>query len=252
MIKTKVVKIKNDRDIKKWSRVDEVLYLAEMMDYEQDIQPNTFERCQGITNVICGDKTKIIGERAFANCKNLIRFDGMPQIVAKEAFTFCSSLKSFNFSTLSALSPAAFSYSGLESANIPAKIKNIPSECFAGCINLRNVNLNEVETIESDAFQMTGLKYIKIQNALEVIGKKSFEGCMTLADIFVERILPPKIYSSSFYGCPIHNVYFYSEIQYNLFLRDENWSKYQDYFKIISPKDAKSIMNELNSQRGLI
>lgn len=248
-MKTKIIKIKNDRDIKKWAAVDEVLYLAEMMSYEQDIQPKAFEGSQGLSYVVCGEKTRIIGERAFANCRNLLRFDGMPQVIAKEAFSFCSSLKSFNFLTISALSPSSFAYSGLQTVEVPIKIKNIPSECFAGCIDLRNVNLNEVETIEENAFQTSGLNYIKIQNALECIGKKAFEGCMSLSDIFVERILPPKIYSSSFYGCPIRNIYFYSDIQYDLFIRDKNWSKYQDNFRIISPKNAKEIIADLNNSK---
>jgi hypothetical protein len=82
---------------------------------------------------------------------------------------------------------------------------------------------------------------------LETIGKKAFEGSMLLTDIFVERILPPKIFSSTFYGCPIRNIYFYSDVQVDFFIRDKNWSKYQDYFKVISPKDAKVLINNLRS-----
>lgn len=248
-MKTKTIKIRKDRDIAKCQKIDEILYLAELMDYEKDLSPHAFEGSTGLYYVVCGDKTRIIGERAFANCKNLLRFDGLPQVVAKEAFSFCSNLKSFNFSTLHSLSPSAFSYSGLINIDIPSKIKSIPNNCFMACVDLKHANFNEVEQIEDEAFQSTGLKYIKIQNSLESIGKRAFEGCLYLSDIFVERILPPKIYSSTFYGCYIRNIYFYSKIQYDFFIRDKNWSKYQDTFKIISPKDAKQIITKLDNQQ---
>lgn len=248
-MKTKTIKVIRDRDIAKCQKIDEALYLAELMDYEKDLSPHAFEGSAGLNYVVCGEKTRIIGERAFANCKNLVRFDGLPQVVAKEAFSFCSSLKSFNFSTLRSLSPSSFSYSGLRSVDIPSTIKSIPNNCFTSCIDLEHINLNEVEQIEDEAFQSSGLKYIKIQNSLESIGKHAFEGCLYLSDIFVERILPPKIYSSTFYGCYIRNIYFYSKIQYDFFIRDKNWSKYQDAFKIISPKDTKQIIADIDSRQ---
>jgi hypothetical protein len=244
---TKTIKIEKEKDIKKCRKIDDVFYVAEMMGYDGNIMPRSFEGSVGLSCVICGEQTKIIGERAFANCKNLIRFDGFPEIIAKEAFSFCSRLKNFNFSNVANLSESSFAYSGLETIDIPSNIKNIPSNCFAGCLNLKSINLNEVEQIEDEAFQTSSLRYIKIQNPLETIGKKAFEGSMLLTDIFVERILPPKIFSSTFYGCPIRNIYFYSDVQVDFFIRDKNWSKYQDYFKVISPKDAKVLINNLRS-----
>ena len=97
---TKTIKIEKEKDIKKCRKIDDVLYVAEMMSYDGNIMPKSFEGSIGLSCVICGEQTKIIGERAFANCKNLIRFDGFPEIIAKEAFSFCSRLKNFNFSNV--------------------------------------------------------------------------------------------------------------------------------------------------------
>ena len=251
-MKAKTIKIHNDRDISKCRKIDEILYLAEMMNYEKNISPNSFEGSAGLFYVVCGDKTKTVGKRAFANCKNLVRFDGALESVSAESFIFCSSLKSFNFSTLSELANSAFSYSGLHSIELSSNIKIIPQSCFAGCINLKQINLSDVEIIEDNAFQLSTLQYIKLQNPLKHIGKKAFDGNMLLTDIFIECIVPPKIYASTFYGCPIHNIYFYSYSQYDAFLKDKAWSKYKECFQIISPSDTSTKINKIISERDFL
>lgn len=114
---------------------------------------------------------------------------------------------------------------------------------------LRNLNLNKVETIEDEAFQSSGLKVLDVNVNLEHIGKKAFEGCIYLSDIICERIIPPKIEASSFYGTFIKNVWVFSEMQLELYLKNRNWSKFSGHYKLATPKVLKERMQEIRENK---
>ncbi|MBQ2396662.1 MAG: leucine-rich repeat domain-containing protein [Bacteroidales bacterium] len=247
----KIINCKNEHDIKKCLKQSSS-YMANLMEYNVNIKPQLFEGDDTLHLVLGGPQIEIIGERAFANCWNLERFDGLPKVIGPAAFTFCESLKDFNFTTINNLYPDAFSYSGLQQVELPSNIKNIPPRCFQACLRLRNLNLNRVETIEEEAFQSSGIKVLNIPISLETIGKKSFEGCVYLSDIVCERFLPPKLAASTFYGCSIKNIWVFSEAQLEFYLKDRYWSKFDGHFRIGTPKVLKQRMEEIRSQKDIL
>lgn len=226
--------------------------MANLMNYKMNIKPQLFNGAEYLHFVLAGPSIETIGERAFANCWALERFDGLPKVIGTAAFTFCESLKDFNFTTISNLYPDAFSYSGLQQIEFPPNIKNIPPRCFQACLKLRNLNLNKVETIEEEAFQSSGIKVLDVPVSLETIGKKAFEGCIRLTDIVCERFFPPKMSASSFYGCSIKTVWVFSEAQLEYYLKDRYWSKFDGCFKIGTPKILKQRMQEIRNQKDLL
>ena len=244
----KIINCKNERDIKKCLKQNRP-YMANLMNYKMNIKPQLFNGAEHLHFVLAGPSIETIGERAFANCWALERFDGLPKVIGTAAFTFCESLKDFNFTTISNLYPDAFSYSGLQQIEFPPNIKNIPPRCFQACLKLRNLNLNKVETIEEEAFQSSGIKVLDVPVSLETIGKKAFEGCIRLTDIVCERFFPPKMSASSFYGCSIKNVWVFSEAQLEYYLKDRYWSKFDGCFKIGTPKILKQRMQEIRNQK---
>lgn len=244
----KIINCKNERDIKKCLKQNSP-YMANLMNYKMNIKPQLFNGAEHLHFVLAGPSIETIGERAFANCWALERFDGLPKVIGTAAFTFCESLKDFNFTTISNLYPDAFSYSGLQQIELPPNIKNIPPRCFQACLKLRNLNLNKVETIEEEAFQSSGIKVLDVPVSLETIGKKAFEGCIRLTDIVCERFFPPKMSASSFYGCSIKTVWVFSEAQLEYYLKDRYWSKFDGCFKIGTPKILKQRMQEIRNQK---
>lgn len=247
----KIINCKNERDIKKCLKQNRP-YMANLMNYKMNIKPQLFNGAEHLHFVLAGPSIETIGERAFANCWALERFDGLPKVIGTAAFTFCESLKDFNFTTISNLYPDAFSYSGLQQIELPPNIKNIPPRCFQACLKLRNLNLNKVETIEEEAFQSSGIKVLDVPVSLETIGKKAFEGCIHLTDIVCERFFPPKMSASSFYGCSIKTVWVFSEAQLEYYLKDRYWSKFDGCFKIGTPKILKQRMQEIRNQKDLL
>ena len=247
----KIINCKNERDIKKCLKQNSP-YMANLMNYKMNIKPQLFNGAEHLHFVLAGPSIETIGERAFANCWALERFDGLPKVIGTAAFTFCESLKDFNFTTISNLYPDAFSYSGLQQIELPPNIKNIPPRCFQACLKLRNLNLNKVETIEEEAFQSSGIKVLDVPVSLETIGKKAFEGCIRLTDIVCERFFPPKMSASSFYGCSIKTVWVFSEAQLEYYLKDRYWSKFDGCFKIGTPKILKQRMQEIRNQKDLL
>lgn len=247
----KIINCKNERDIKKCLKQNRP-YMANLMNYKMNIKPQLFNGAEYLHFVLAGPSIETIGERAFANCWALERFDGLPKVIGTAAFTFCESLKDFNFTTISNLYPDAFSYSGLQQIEFPPNIKNIPPRCFQACLKLRNLNLNKVETIEEEAFQSSGIKVLDVPVSLETIGKKAFEGCIRLTDIVCERFFPPKMSASSFYGCSIKTVWVFSEAQLEYYLKDRYWSKFDGCFKIGTPKILKQRMEEIRNQKDLL
>ncbi len=244
----KIINCKSERDINKCLRQSRP-FMANLMEYNDDIKPKQFECNEHIEFVLSGPNTKMVGERAFANCWELKRFDGLPEVIGPEAFTFCKSLTDFNFNTVNNLFPGSFAFSGLQQVELPANIQNVPPRCFQACLRLRNLNLNKVETIEEEAFQSSGIRVLDIPVSLSSIGKNAFEGCVYLTDIVCERFLPPKLTSSSFYGVSPHNVWVFSEQQLEYYLKDKHWSKFDGHFRLATPKILKQRMEEIRKQR---
>lgn len=244
----KIFEIKNKKDIAKAQKIKKP-FMVYANSYEGELEEFSFEGNEFIKMFLGGPYTKVVGQRAFANCWNLQRFDALVEVLDKESFIGCKSLTDFNFSTLRNLSEGCFAFSGLKSIDMPFNIQNIPPRCFQATLGLRNLNLNKVENVEEEAFQSSGIKVLDINVNLEHIGKKAFEGCSYLSDIVCERIIPPKIEASSFYGTFVKNVWVFSEAQLDFYLKNRYWSKFSGHYKLATPKVLKERMQEIRSHK---
>ena len=247
-MKLKEINIRKSADSHKSVNQD-LLHCISFRDYENDfIKPQAFENSDNLVIVTdCGD-VKSIGDRAFASCSRLERFDGVPYSIGVEAFKFCSSLKDFNFNSVKQLSAGAFEFSGLEKANFSDVIQFIPCRCFANCLHFTSANLNKVESIEEGAFSMTGLKIIELPYYLQKIGPSAFESCFMLTDIVCIGPLPPKLSNKAFANTPIQNIWFLSEDIRQRYLKNHQWSKWSSKMKLTSVKDLSERFNEVNKK----
>lgn len=202
-----------------------------MLDFE-NILPHQFECNEFLENILAGINTHSIGERAFSNCVNLERVDGAINIIGERAFSFCSRMTSFNFASVQSLSEGAFEFAGLRSIDLPDNIQCIPKDCFYANNKLIKLDLNKVEELQTNAFGACGLSVISLPKTLTKLGENSFGGCMFLTDIICESEKPPKITSSTFYGCGIKNIWFFSEEVMNRYKSAPHWKKYAEHFKI--------------------
>lgn len=244
----KIFEIKNKKDLLKAQKIKKP-FLAYAINCQDDIESFAFEANEYVKMFLGGRDIKTVGQRAFANCINLQRFDALTEVLDKEAFANCSQLTDFNLSTLRNLSEGCFAFSGLKSIDLPFNIQDIPPRCFQATLDLRNLNLNKVEVIEEEAFQSSGLKVLDVNVNLNRIGKKAFEGCTYLSDIICERIIPPKIEASTFYGTFVKNVWVFSEMQLELYLKDKYWSRFSGHYKLATPKILKERMQEIRDHK---
>jgi surface antigen bspA len=127
---------------------------------------------------------------------------------------------------VTAIGEGAFAGSGVQTAIIPAGVKNIGAYAFAdchklvkaeipegvtvlhagtfrGCTSLREVSLpSTLEKIESDVFAATALESIDLSRCtrLRAIGERSFAGCEALRSIKLPDNIT-RIENSAFFGC---------------------------------------------------
>lgn len=245
-MKQKIFQVESIRDCNKVKSKD-YYYVLNMINFNGDILPEMFEWQEYLTFVICGSRHKVIGDRAFANCINLTRVDARAEIIGKQAFAFCGDLKDFNFEKVNSLSENSFEFSGLESIYLPDTLERIPYQCFQGTLRLKKLFLNNIKIIEEGAFTSSGLRVLDIPSSVSVIGKGAFEACIHLSDIIIESNTPPKIYSNTFSGCQIKNIFFFSESQKLKFEKDKNWSKYKEYFRVADSKTIRARLEEIKN-----
>lgn len=225
-------------------------FVLNMINYNGEIIPSLFEGNDQLTFVICNSKHKIVGDRSFANCLSLSRFDSTAEFIGKQSFAFCKELKDFNFLKVNSLSEGSFEFSGLESISLSEYIERIPKNCFQGCLHLKKLYLNNVENLEEGSFSSCNLQVLNLTRNIKYIGKNAFEANIRMSDIICEPEFPPKIYASSFYGCSIKNIWFFSENQMNNYLKDKTWSKYKEYFKLGTSETLKERIKEITEENN--
>lgn len=241
----KIIKqVKTVKDCKKLQNIS-YPFILNMINYNGDIIPELFAGNENLQFVICNGKQKIVGNRAFANCTSLVRFDSVSEVIGKQSFAFCKDLKDFNFLKVNSLSESSFEFSGLESISLSDKIERIPKACFRGCLKLKQLYLNNVESIEDDAFTSCSIQILDLTRSIKFIGKNSFEADIKLSDIICEPLNPPKIYSSTFYGSSLKNIWFFNEEQMKNYSKNKNWSKYQNLFKLGNSEIIKNRIIEI-------
>lgn len=120
-----------------------------------------------------------IGQKAFANCKN-VKEVVLPKFlttIGDSAFYY-SGLTTITLpESLIHIGKSAFAFSKLEKINIPSKVERISDSAFYYCSNLKEISFSDgIKRIDNEAFaKCTSLLKIDIPNSVQTIGKKAFD-----------------------------------------------------------------------------
>ena len=166
---------------------------------------------KSITSAVIPDGVRVVGDHAFAECREL-KEAHLPEgieIIDRNAFYFCPKLEKINLpSTLkeiganafmhdqslrkiiipegvTSIGESAFDYSGIESVYIPDSVRTIGKKAFSNCKNLRSVRLPEhLEVLAEEIFrQCESLEEIKIPASVKEIEKECFYSCSSLKKV---------------------------------------------------------------------
>ena len=182
--------------------------------YGNIIEKKAFANNQNIKRVICSDDIEIIGEDAFAECKNLVQIEApsvttigqgafkrsglseirrtdLPNVDDIESYAFhrCNKLTRVCFPNLKTISKRVFSKSGLlkiEETDLP-NVEDIEKEAFSNCEHLIEASFPKLETIGESAFSnCTNLICIDIPKINTI--EEAFEYCDSLSKIYTNSI----------------------------------------------------------------
>ena len=148
-----------------------------------------FNSCSNLKNIVIPDSIAHIGSGAFGFCSELtdITLPSGLTTISSQLFSQCSNLTQIEIpASVESIEDAAFSYSGLESIEIPKNVTKIGA-AFSSCSNLTTVTiLNDMATIDNYAFQYCdNLKSVVLPKNLKVIGEYMFDGCGSLTNIII-------------------------------------------------------------------
>lgn len=177
----------------------------------EEILGFAFSRCSNMKSVyISTTKPVIIGECAFAQCKDLelvhieknvtklnvhqFAYDKKLETVdlcegleyiGNQAFQECKALKHIKLpNSLTHIGQDCFKSSGLERITIPGSVEEIPLSCFSGCEGLSNLTIkNGVKKILRDALQGTSVQTVHIPKSVEFIDQYFYPWSTSLSEI---------------------------------------------------------------------
>lgn len=178
----------------------DVLASADILNAE--VAESMFSLCGALESVTFGDKTEVIGTKAFYRCNSLktITLPASLKTVGESAFEYCTSLSGIAIpegttvlgervfyhceslaevtlpSTLEAIGVSTFDgCKVLKAIAIPELITTIPADLCSGCRALESVTLpSEVKVIEQGAFALCdSLKAIEIPASINAIADGS-------------------------------------------------------------------------------
>ena len=164
------------------------------------------------TDFTIPETVTVIGDQAFAYCKNLtgkIKFPSNLQTIESEAFYECSELTGpLEFpESLTTIGNRAFMwcYNITGTLTLPSNLEEIGSEAFRTCSGLTGklVIPNKITTIKENAFASTSITDLEFPENLVTIENSAFSYCKKLQ---VELQLPDtvkEIGAWAFQGCGI-------------------------------------------------
>ena len=133
--------------------------------------------------------TKVIGDRAFYECKSLTSIQ-LPEginFIGADSFYRCSSLSSIQLPDgINSIGLGAFSEcKSLTSIKLPERINSIKDWTFYGCSSLTSLKLPEgINSIGYNAFYgCSSLSSIQLPDGITSIGYAAFLGCRSLTSI---------------------------------------------------------------------
>ncbi len=153
-----------------------------------------FEWCEEIEKIIIPEGVTDISEDAFYGCKNL-RDVSLPSTltsIGAGAFSGCASLHTIILPEgLENIGAGAFEWSGIESIDLPTKIRFIKNNTFRKCRNLKKVVINQncIGLGDNAFFGCSNLDEIELSENTESIGKECFRSCSALKRIRLPFLL---------------------------------------------------------------
>lgn len=156
-----------------------------------------------------------IGEKAFANCKNLtsVKLTDNVKRIGGGAFTGCDGLTSFDLMSVEYLGGDVFSWCGsLKSMTIPSTVKIINGgQLFAGCESLEKVVFEEgVTWMWVNAFALCpNLEEVVFPSTLERLYQNCFGGCPNVKKVTIPLADP---------GCSYTEVFSREDVDYSCFI----------------------------------
>lgn len=169
------------------------------------IGENAFQNKTNVTSVTLPSTAERIEELAFDGCTNLSSVnlnEGLYYIGAR-AFKNNRSLTSIWLpSTVTELDYAAFCFTGLTSAYIPATVKNVGTSLFYECTNLKSVIfMASIDTLpEGTLIKCSSLENVYLSEGIVSIGTSAFQDCISLKQITLPSTTK-SIGQYGFYGC---------------------------------------------------
>jgi hypothetical protein len=143
------------------------------------------------TNVEVASGTRVIADKAFAGCNNLVSATIPDSVVTlgEKAFMNCSGLKNVTVgSGVTFIPESVFDSCGeLLNVELRGSVTTLGDYAFYRCYELKSVSMgNKVETIGRGAFYLcTNLESIQLSNTLKTIGVSAFAECTSLETLTV-------------------------------------------------------------------
>ena len=145
------------------------------------------------THIRIEDGTVTIAGSAFADCTGMTSIEIPNSVTTIGSWTF-------------------YGCTSLASIEIPNSVTFIDNIAFGSCTGLTVVEIsNSMTSIEANTFSYcSGLKSVKIPNSVTSINTGAFLHCSSLATVEIPNSVTD-IGENTFAGCPIDNMYCYSE-----------------------------------------
>lgn len=162
-----------------------------------------FENCRQLQKIIMPRGVIELGERAFANCSELLEFTwidkGWLDTIKKSTFEGCTNLVRISIMSSVTIEERAF-YNCTNLSTADLQIKDIKPFAFYNCHKLSDIDLYCVDSIGNDAFENCYSLPEEIRFAtLDIrIGARAFMNCKSIKKIIVTRFY---VEQEAFAGC---------------------------------------------------
>lgn len=206
----------------------------------EELEEDTFQRCESLTTVKLPNSIKTIGFMAFEYCVMLSDINLTDSItkIESRAFKGCSSLKHIDIKAnieygeevfmssgiesftiengVETIAPYLLSDTNIETVELPKSVKTISTAAFSNCEYLSSVKLNEgLTTLQSRAFGgESRLKEIVLPATVTNINEMAFDYCYSLESVKFEGDAPQNYkYEPLDVYCSSYTVYYHSDAE---------------------------------------
>lgn len=168
------------------------------------IKEKAFADCKALVKATINAKVTKLGTSAFSNCPKLkeVTLPEALTTIDNQAFYKCTALHSIQIPDgVKTIDANAFAYSGIKDITLPSTVTAINGSAFLES-KLESISLNEgLTTISQNAFKNTLLISIVLPSTLTTLGKNCFYGCKALEVADLSKTDLTSIPAYTFYGC---------------------------------------------------